>query len=112
MPITPPKFDLPGQRVRWLRESKNMLQSTLAKAIGIKQPSLSQIERGSSKSPSASTLLRIAAALDANPDWIINGRGHPFEPDAAVSQSEMTDVFSKLSPEHQAAILAAAKSLL
>lgn len=108
----PPKFDLPGQRVRWLRESKNMLQSTLAKAIGIKQPSLSQIERGTSKSPASATLLRIAAELDANPEWIINGKGHPFKLDTAAAKSEMADIYAKLTPEHQAAILAAAKALL
>lgn len=110
--MKPPQMDTPGQRVKWLREEKKMPQLTLAKAIGIKQPSLSQLERGKSKSPAASTLLRIAAVLEANPEWIMHGRGHPFEIDAVESDSEMRDVFSQLSPAHQAAILAAAKALL
>lgn len=111
MSPSPPKLDTPGQRVKWLREEKRMLQSTLDKLVGIKQPSLSQLENGSTKSPAASTLLKIAATLDANPDWIIHGAGHPFELDRKASETEMAEVFSKLSPEHQAAILAAAKSI-
>lgn len=102
----------PGQRIRWLRENKKMLQSTLAKTIGISGAAVSKLENGRSGSPAASTLLKIAAAFSANPEWIIHGRGHPFEIDEKVSASEMSEVFSKLSPEHQAAILAAAKSLV
>jgi transcriptional regulator with XRE-family HTH domain len=43
-----------GDRVRYLREEvRKMKPAELAKALGIAQASLSQIETGSTKSPSA-----------------------------------------------------------
>lgn len=89
-----------------------MRQSALAKEIGITAQSLGAIENGKTKSPSASTLLKLAAVLDANPEWIIHGRGTPTIPKATpTTADEFAAVFRELSPEHQAALLAAAKAL-
>lgn len=89
-----------------------MGQAELARLIGIKPQSLGGIELGKSKSPSATTLLRLAAALDANPEWIITGRGsHELSTIPGATTSEFIAVFESLSPEHQDALLAAAKSL-
>lgn len=109
--MTPSDLVTAGQRIRWLRERRQLSQHALAKAINVRQPALSQIERGVSKNPASTTLLRIAAVLEANPEWIINGRGDPFLT-VVASSAEMAAVFADLSPAHQAAILAAAKSLL
>lgn len=89
-----------------------MQQVTLAKMIGISGAAVSKLENGRSGAPSAATLLKIAAVFEANPAWIMHGKGHPYEIDMKASASEMSDVFQKLSPAHQAAILAAAKTLL
>ena len=59
-----------GGRIKHMREQRGMTQPELAEAIGIKQPSMSDIESGKSKSPSAINLLKIAHALDANPWWL------------------------------------------
>lgn len=101
-----------GQRIRFLRGERGMSQAELARLIGITPQSLGGIELGKSKSPSAVTLLRLAAALDANPEWIIHGRGKCNLSDApGATTEEFIRVFEALSPEHQAALLAAAKSL-
>jgi transcriptional regulator with XRE-family HTH domain len=92
-----PMLTTPGQRIVWLRENKKMLQVTLARTIGISGTALSKIESGKSKSPSASTLLKIAAVFEANPDWIMHGRGRPFEIDTQITRSEMLEVFDSLS---------------
>lgn len=101
-----------GERIKWLRGERGMSQAELARLIGIKPQSLGGIELGKSKSPSAQTLLRLAAALDANPEWIIHGRGtHDMASIPAATEAEFVKAYRALSPEHQAAILAAAKSL-
>lgn len=89
-----------------------MLQAALAKRIGLSGTAVSKIESGKSKAPSAATLMKIAAVFEANPEWIMRGVGHPYELQTTASRSDMDSVFSKLTPEHQAAILAAAKALL
>jgi transcriptional regulator with XRE-family HTH domain len=107
-----PKLDSIGARVRWLREQKNMSQASLARALGIKPPSLSEIELNKTKSPSASTLLKIAAILDANPDWIINGRGtHTLQSSDSDVDAQMSMVFGQLTTEQKHTLLAVAKSL-
>ena len=42
-----------GGRIQHIRERREMSMSDLARAIGIKQPSMTDIESGKSKSPSA-----------------------------------------------------------
>lgn len=111
MPNPPPLITI-GQRLVWLREKHGMRQADLAKEIGITAQSLGAIELGKTRAPSAPTLLRLAAVLDANPEWIIHGRGSPtIEKATQDTVDEFVSVFKQLSPEHQAALLAAAKSL-
>jgi len=40
---SPPALDTPGDRIKWLRGEKQMLQITLAKAIGVSGTALSKI---------------------------------------------------------------------
>lgn len=105
-------FVTPGQRIRWLREQKKMLQVTLARAIGISSTAVSKLELSKSKRPAAHNLLKIAAILEANPEWIMHGKGKPWMKDTVADTGEMIETFKKLSTDKQAAILAAAKALL
>ena len=102
-----------GGRIRWLRESKNMSQLELANKSGIKQSTLSDIERLRSNAPNAANLLRIAAALEANPHWIATGEGDPlaFSPPPEQGSQEIADIFNELSPGKRNALLAAARAL-
>jgi len=50
--------------------------------------------------------------FEANPEWIMHGTGQPFEIQNKATQGELAAVFSELTPDKQAMILAAAKALL
>jgi len=50
---------------------------------------------------------------ERGPEWIMHGRGSPGTSTLpAATEQEFIKVFKSLSPEHQAALLAAAKSLV
>lgn len=102
-----------GDRVRWLREQKKMSQGTLCKLIGIRQPSLSALESGRSHRPNAANLMRIAAALDANPDWIVTGNGDPWKVSTppASGAGDLLEIYNRLDARSQAMLLAAARAI-
>lgn len=52
-----------NERIAYLRKRRNLTQSALAKASGLSQSTIAQIESGS-KDPSVKTLEKIAQALD------------------------------------------------
>lgn len=65
-----------GLRLRHARRERgNMSQAALAKAAGIKQPSVSELESGETKEISGPTLIAIAGALKVRPEWLVNGKG-------------------------------------
>ena len=102
-----------GQRIKMLREAAGLSVAELARRIGIRQPSLWQLEEGVSKNPRASTLLRLADALNASPEWLASGRGAPYRITVvAPNESELVSIFRSLSPPSQRALLAAAKAML
>ena len=102
-----------GDRIQWLRKKKGLSQVQLAKAVGISGPSVSNLETGVSKMPASTTLLRLAAVLEANPDWIISGRGDPYEWPTFTEgdEAELISVFKSLGNEQKAMMMAVAKSL-
>ena len=57
-----PAGELLGQRLRDLRQERNVTQVVLAEAAGLPQSHISEIERGAML-PNLLTLIRIAAAL-------------------------------------------------
>lgn len=99
-----------GGRIKHMREKRGMTQPELAEAIGIKQPSMSDIESGKSKSPSAINLLKIAHALDANPWWLVTGEGDPAAL-ASAQQREWAGLFASLPEGKRRALMAAARVL-
>ena len=52
----------PGERIRQAREAKGLSQTDLARQVGVKQPSIQNIENGRTKDPRK--LMEIAAVLD------------------------------------------------
>lgn len=102
-----------GERLRWLLEYRDMKQTQLAEQIGTTQAAISNIVTNASRKPSAPTLLRMAAALQASADWIITGDGHPFEISTVGKRAEkdLLAAFRDMDPQAQAALLAAAKAM-
>lgn len=64
-----------SDRVRKLRVERGFSQAELARMVGIKQPSLADIENARTKKPSGETLLKLAAALKVAPVYLQTGRG-------------------------------------
>lgn len=71
---------------------------------------MSDIESGKTKSPSAVNLLKIAAALNANPWRIVSGEGSPENMQGA-NEAAMLEAFRQLDEGQRRAILAAAKAM-
>lgn len=72
------KFPNVGLRLRHFRKEAGYSGKAFAAAIGIKPPSLSEIESGQSKAPAAITLLKAADLLGLDPMYLLTGAGSPF----------------------------------
>jgi transcriptional regulator with XRE-family HTH domain len=102
-----------GDRLRWLLEAREMKQTELAEKAGITQAAVSNIVTTSSRKPSAPTLLRMAAALQASAEWIITGTGHPFEVSVVkeTAEKDLLEAFRNMDLQAQSALIAAAKAM-
>jgi transcriptional regulator with XRE-family HTH domain len=74
-----------GSRIKETRKFRGMSQKDLAAKIGIKQPSLSELETG--ESTGTTYLARIASVLGVNPLWLETGKGSRDAADAPASGS-------------------------
>lgn len=61
-----------GERIRYLRETRNVTQLELAKKTGISRGNLSSYETGRF-SPSSEALVSIAEFFDVSTDWLLTG---------------------------------------
>jgi transcriptional regulator with XRE-family HTH domain len=64
-----------GMRLRHARKLRGLTQQELAKRSGVKQASISDLERGESKSFRGTTLVSLAQTLQVNQDWLSQGKG-------------------------------------
>jgi transcriptional regulator with XRE-family HTH domain len=101
-----------GQRIRDLRVARKLTQEQLAKAIGIKQGSLTQLETGKSKAPASKTLTKLARLFEVDPEWLMTGRG-PQHPVSSLGdeESELVLLYRSLSTEGRAYVLGRARTL-
>jgi transcriptional regulator with XRE-family HTH domain len=102
-----------GDRLRYLLEVRGYSQVGLAAKIGLTQSAISNIVTQASRKPSAPTLLKLAAALQANADWIITGKGDPFEVNVIgqESEQELLKAFREMDDQAKLALIAAAKAM-
>lgn len=100
-----------GERIRYMREVRGMAQIELAEKCDLTQAAVSNLETDTTRKPSAPSLLRLASALDANPDWILSGLGHP---DAVVvtgaAETELVRCYRKADADAKAKIIALARA--
>lgn len=66
-----------GDKIRQLREEFGLTQGQLAGGASVSQGYLSQLENGDVKNPSAAVLLRIAQAMNVDPDELFEAAGYP-----------------------------------
>ena len=63
-------MDTIGSRLRWARERRVLTQRQLAEQASVQEVTVSRIENGHYGPPKASTLQRLAAALEVDPAWL------------------------------------------
>jgi len=73
-----------GLRLRTARKLRKHSQVTLAKAAGLKQPSISELESGETKEISGPTLIALCGELRVRPEWLVTGK-EPMEPTFEVA---------------------------
>src|SRR3972149_5084842 len=66
-----------GDKIRELREELGLTQGQLANDASVSQGYLSQLEKGDVKNPSAGVLLRVAQAMQVEPDELFEAAGYP-----------------------------------
>lgn len=90
-----------GIRLRHARKLRGLTQVELARSSGVKQASISDLERGESKSFRGTTLVALAQTLQVNPDWLSQGKGlmhrtdDPLPPEAI----KLARSWLRLTPE-------------
>ncbi len=92
----------PGQRIRRRRKELGLTQAALAKLAGCEQSTISELETGESKMPSAENLQGLAKALKVTKTWIITGKDGEIE----VLTPEEEDLIVRIramSPEQRRA---------
>jgi transcriptional regulator with XRE-family HTH domain len=102
-----------GDRIRWLIDNRGYKQTELAESMGLTQSAISNLVTNDSRKPSAPTLLKLASALQANPDWIITGQGEPYQTNTIgrKQEQELLEIFRRMDTKTQLALLAAAKAM-
>ncbi len=100
-----------GLRIKTLRKNKKMTQTQLEKAAGVSQATISDYERDQVPNPRSNELLRIAAALETTPEFLVTGEGPININDAASDEHSLLSAFSKLDTNAKAAVIAAAKAM-
>ena len=90
----------PGQRIRSAREDAGFNQGEFAKLIDCSQSTLSEIETGESKLPSAKVLQRMTEILKKSARWIVYGDDGEVQTPTHEEQ-EMLSAFRRLPPTAQ-----------
>ena|ERR1035437_8684994 len=67
-----------GQRLRWLRDFKEMKLREFADRVSADPGYLSKLETGRAKNASRRFLTRVVVAFRVNPEWLASGDGDPF----------------------------------
>lgn len=106
MPILP-QLDTVGLRIRHARKVRKLTQPQLAKDVGIKQSSLSELETGETKEVSGPTLIKLSKALEVRAEWLMTGE-EPIELDPAYTlrsdERELIALYRKATERWKTAI--------
>lgn len=95
-----------GVRLKHARTLRGLSQGALAKAAGVKQASISDLETGKSKAYKGTTLISVAQKLKVSPTWLETGKGSMDQLDAPLSPEALVLArdWMKLAPEVRASV--------
>lgn len=90
-----------AMRLRHARKLRGLTQVKLAQLSGIKQASISDLERGESKTFRGVTLLALTKVLNVSPEWLSQGRGSMERRDVPLSDEAvvLAQAWQRLAPE-------------
>ena len=97
-------------RIRMLRKALCLSQKEFAERIGLKQNSISSIEKKRARL-TEQNVKNICAQLHVNESWLRAGEGEMLNVESKV-QNEFMEVFGKLSPACQDYLVHMAQELL
>lgn len=100
-----------GARIRGLREGMGINQSELARKAKVNQTTLSRYELDIVPNPRAPILLKLAAALETTPEYILNGHGPRSLGDLPNSIKDLISAARDLPPDAIAALVGMANIL-
>lgn len=88
-------------RLRHVRKLRGLTQVKLAQLSGVKQASISDLERGESKSYRGSTLVALSRVLNVSPEWLSQGKGVMERRDVPLSDEAVivAQAWQRLAPE-------------
>jgi transcriptional regulator with XRE-family HTH domain len=100
----------PGQRIKSAYERAGYNQGEFAKLVGCSQSTLSEIETGESKLPSAKVLLKMTEVLCKSARWIVYGEDGDVQTPTKEEQQMLT-AFRNLPLDAQRSLAETIKTL-
>lgn len=100
-----------GARIKALRIAHGLSGAELARRIGIKAPSLWEIENGQTKSVRGHTLAALCAELHTTQALILNGEPEGVSLQLATMEAELLFTIRALEPEKRIALMEYARFL-
>lgn len=100
-----------GKRLKALRLSKQLTQVQLAARTGLKQNTISDLERGDSLEMKAETLQALCKELVTTPSYILHGVKDGDAHEAQLQEAELVAIFRELPPSAQSALVNSARLL-
>jgi transcriptional regulator with XRE-family HTH domain len=104
-------MDTIGGRIKILRESKRLNTSELARRVGIKQPSLYNIENNRTKTIKGYVLDALARELSTTTGYILTGAETNQDHEASMMLAEVQAIFRTLNAADQEKLVRAARGL-
>lgn len=99
-----------GERIKTLRTARRLSQPDLARLVGIKQPSLHNIESDKTKTLRGETLAGLCRVLNVSPDVLLGKRRVPSD-ETLLHESELLALWRALPQANQEHLLAVARAL-
>lgn len=100
-----------ASRIKLLRTSRRLTQVQLAERLGIKQNTISDLERGKSDGMTATTLEALCRVLVTTPSFILYGAKCELTHESHMQEAEIVAIFRELPATAQTALVNNARLL-
>lgn len=92
--VHPSRMSGMGKRIKQARQLRELSQTELGTATGLKQSSISEIESGETKMIEADTLIAICGVLKVRPEWVVSNKGEMTAIEPLQAQGPLRDVIA------------------